>query len=178
MSPARATMGARVRGRAPGSGRREDQFVGQPLRWSERARAVREEAARRAAALGHGHVDGGHVLLALAALPGAAKRLLAERGVEAQALERAVADTYDGPARIEGEAPELYGYAAKALWETAEELAEADAALELVPAHLFLAATEEPRAHGYRALRALGLEVGPLRDAVAARVRDEIGGLI
>jgi ATP-dependent Clp protease ATP-binding subunit ClpA len=146
------------------------------LRWGGDVRKVRDAAAKAARDRGHGQVRGSHLLLGLLEVRSAAGEALAQHEVGPERLGRAVDETYDGAPLVEGHTVDASGPELRDVLENAQDLADADGAFEVAPAHLFLAATEDPRWSAYRALKAAGLDPAAIRQDVERLARDEAQG--
>jgi len=150
------------------------------LRLSSSAQRTLRRAEALARSQGHGQLATVHLVVALAEQPGATTAALSEqRGDEVlDALAPAAWNAYNGPpAAADGDLELDRGEAREALADAADE-AEVQGDFEIQPAHLFLAATADPRWSAPTALRALGVDVERARRFVDEHGRDERLGTV
>ena len=148
------------------------------LRLSRAARAAVDRACKEAVALQHGRLETVHLVLALLDDRTAARVVLERLGVGAGKVRAEAASVYDGPELERASDLERSGDEARETLELAVDEADAGGDFEVLPAHLFCAATSSDRWTAYRALIGLGVDVERARREVTDLIKDEQQGTV
>lgn len=148
------------------------------LRLSRAAHTVVEGACQEAVGLRHGRLESVHLVLALLRNRTAARVVLERVGVNAERLHAEAGSVYEGPELERARDLERSGGEAGEVLELAVDEADAGGVFEVLPSHLFRAATSSDRWTAYRALEALGIDVEAARRAVAGLIQDEQQGTV
>ncbi|MBR5021568.1 MAG: ATP-dependent Clp protease ATP-binding subunit, partial [Oscillospiraceae bacterium] len=126
------------------------------MRYEEEGRKLIREAGARARALGHSYVGSGHLLMALAAQPGAAGSLLRQSGAEPKWLEE-LAEVLWGRGKA---LPLAQGFTetARSILRGAAREASYCRSREVKPIHILLSLTRRRNCHGIQLLMLCGID--------------------
>ena len=126
------------------------------MRYEEEGRKLIREAGARARAMGHSYVGSGHLLMALAAQPGAAGSLLRWAGAEPKWLEELASALWGRGKAL----PLAQGFTetARSVLRGAAREASYCRSREVKPIHILLALTRRRNGHGIQLLTLCGID--------------------